>query len=61
MQEAEKPGDACNEPEAPHHRSFVYLDDHQSQTLHSIEANQPTEQKVSPFHAYTKHLNDTWR
>lgn len=61
MQEAEKPGGAYNELEAPHHQSFVYLDDHQSQNLHNTEAGRPTVQKVSPFHAYTEHLNDIWR
>lgn len=61
MQVAEKPGGAYNVLEAPHHQSSVYLDDHQSQNLHNIEASQPTVQKVSPFHAYTEHLNDIWR
>lgn len=60
MQEAEKPGGACNVLEAPHHQSSVYLDDHQSQSLHSIEASQPTVQKVFPYHAYTEHLSDIW-
>lgn len=61
MQEAEKPEGAYNELEAPHHQSFVYPDGHQSQILHRTGVSQPTVQKASLSHAYTKNLNDIWQ
>lgn len=39
MQEVEKPEAGYNETEAPHHQSFVSLNDHQSQNVHRIAAS----------------------
>lgn len=61
MQVAEKPEGVYNELEEPHHQSFVYPDDHQSQNLHSTAANQPTDQRASPSRAYIENLSDIWR
>lgn len=51
-------GNDHNEPEAPHHQSFVSLNDHQFQNLHRTEVSQPAGQKVFLFHAYKERLND---
>lgn len=61
MQAAEKTGRGHNAFEAPHHQSFVSLNDHQSQNSHNIVASQLTVQKASPFHDDKEHLNDIWQ
>lgn len=61
MQEAGKTGHGHNVFEAPHHQSFVSLDDHQSQNFHNTVASQPIVQIASPFHVYKEHLNDIWQ
>lgn len=61
MQKLGKPEGAYNELEGLHHQSFVYLFHHQSQNLHSTVVSQPTAQRVSLVHVYTKYLNGIWR